>query len=145
MKGNSTKGRLLFMLRYLQQNTDDQHLVTTPDLLSALEFAGYPVDRKTLYDDISVLKTDFDIDIITEKHRGNEYFVGAREFEMPELKLLIDAVASSRFIFAKESMKLIDKLSSQASIWQKVDLEPRIKIGERIKAPETRIYSPLTS
>ena len=140
MENKSNKGRLLFLLRYLQQNTDDQYLVTTPALLSVLESAGYPVDRKTLYDDINVLKEDFDIDIITEKHRGNEYFIGGREFELPELKLLIDAVASSRFISAKESRKLIDKLSSQASIWQKGDLEPRITIGERIKAPETRIY-----
>lgn len=140
MKNKNTKGRLLFLLRYLRQNTDDQHLVTTPELLSALETAGYPADRKTLYDDIHILKEGFDIDIITEKHRGNEYFVGAREFELPELKLLIDAVASSRFISAKESRKQIDKLSSQASIWQNADLEPRITIGERIKVPETRIY-----
>lgn len=139
MKNKSNKGRLLFLLRYLQQNTDDQHLVTTPELLSALESAGYPADRKTLYDDIHVLREDFDIDIITEKHRGNEYFVGAREFGLPELKLLIDAVASSRFISARESRKLIDKLSSQASVWKK-DLEPRITIGKRVKAPETRIY-----
>lgn len=140
MENKSNKGRLLFLLRYLQQNTDDHHLVTTPELLSVLEAAGYPADRKTLYDDIHVLKEDFDIDIITEKHRGNEYFVGARELELPELKLLIDAVASSRFISARESRKLIDKLSSQASVWQKKDLEPRITIGERVKAPETRIY-----
>ena len=140
MKNKNTKGRLLFLLRYLQQNTDDQHLVTTPDLLSVLESAGHQVDRKTLYDDINVLKEDFDIDIITEKHRGNEYFIGGREFELPELKLLIDAVASSRFISARESRKLIDKLSSQVSVWHKEDLEPRITIGERIKAPVTRIY-----
>lgn len=140
MENKSNKGRLLFLLRYLQQNTDDHHLVTTPELLSVLETAGYPADRKTLYDDIYVLKEDFNIDIITEKHRGNEYFIGAQEFELPELKLLIDAVASSRFISARESRKLIDKLSSQASVWQKKDLEPRITIGERVKAPETRIY-----
>lgn len=140
MKNKNTKGRLLFLLRYLQQNTDDQHLVTTPDLLSVLESAGHQVDRKTLYDDINVLKEDFNIDIITEKHRGNEYFIGGREFELPELKLLIDAVASSRFISARESRKLIDKLSSQVSVWHKEDLEPRITIGERIKAPVTRIY-----
>ena len=76
MKNKNTQGRLLFLLRYLQQNTDDQHPVTTPDLLAALESSGYPVDWRTLYDDINVLETDFDIDIITEKHRGNEYFVG---------------------------------------------------------------------
>lgn len=140
MKNKNTKGRPLFLLRYLQQNTDDQHLVTTPDLLSVLESAGHQVDRKTLYDDINVLKEDFDIDIITEKHRGNEYFIGGREFELSELKLLIDAVASSRFISARESRKLIDKLSSQVSVWHKEDLEPRITIGERIKAPVTRIY-----
>ena len=73
MKNKNTQGRLLFLLRYLQQNTDDQHPVTTPDLLAALESSGYPVDWRTLYDDINVLETDFDIDIITEKHRGNEY------------------------------------------------------------------------
>ena len=100
---------------------------------------GYPVDRKTLYDDIHILKEDFDIDIIKEKHRRNEHFVGAREFELPKLKLLIDAVVSSRFISARESRKLIDKLSSQASIWQEQDLEPRITIDERVKALETRI------
>jgi len=94
-------------------------LVTTPDLLSILESAGYPVDRKTLYDDINVLKEDFDIDIITKKHRGNEYFIGGKEFELLELKILIDAVVSSRFISARESRKLIDKLYSQASVWHK--------------------------
>lgn len=140
MRKKSTKGRILFLLQYLQENMDDQHLVTTPVLLAAMETAGYSVDRKTLYDDINVLKTDFYIDIITEKHWGNEYFIGARTFELPELKFLIDTVASSRFISAKDSQKLIDKLSNQASRYQREDLEPRIRIGDRIKTTETGIY-----
>lgn len=140
MKDKDAKGHLLFLLRHLQQNTDDQHLVTTPDSFSVLEFANHRVDRKTFYDDINVLREDFDIDIITEKYRGSEYFISSRESELLELKLLINVAMSPGFTSIRENRRPIGKLSPRASVWHKKDLEPHITIDERIKALVIRVY-----
>lgn len=133
------KGRLLALQRYLYQYTDEQHPVTTQELIDAMEKFGYSANRKTIKDDIDTLGR-FDIDIITNISRGNSFFVGNRHFEVPELKLLVDAVSSSRFISAGKSEVLIDKISSMASNYQKDQIAPRIFISERIKMDNQQLY-----
>lgn len=133
------KGRLLALQQYLYQNTDENHPITTQELIDAMEMMGYSANRKTIKDDIDIL-TKFDIDIITNVSRGNSFFMGSRQFEIPELKLLVDAVSSSRFISAGKSENLIEKLTSLASVYQKEQITPRIFTADRIKTDNLQLY-----
>lgn len=100
---------------------------------------GYPGNRKTIKDDIDVLNR-FGLDIITNVSRGNSFYMASREFEIPELKLLVDAVSSSRFISAARSEQLIGKLIAMASEYEKEQITPRIFTGDRIKANNPHLY-----
>jgi predicted DNA-binding transcriptional regulator YafY len=133
------KGRLLALQQYLYHYTDENHPVSTQALIDAMEEMGYSANRKTIKDDIDTL-TKFDIDVITNVSRGNSFFMGSRRFEIPELKLLVDAVSSSRFISAGKSENLIEKLTSLASVYQKEQLTPRIFIADRIKTDNLQLY-----
>ncbi len=133
------KGRLLALREFLYKHTDESHPVSTQDLIDEMTRQGYPGNRKTIKDDIDVLNK-FGMDIITNVSRGNSFYVGSREFEIPELKLLVDAVSSSRFISAAKSEQLIDKLSALASEYEKEQIAPRIFTGDRIKANNPQLY-----
>lgn len=135
----SKKGRLLALQQYLYCYTDESHPITTQKLIDAMEEMGYSANRKTIKDDIDTL-TKFDVDIITNVSRGNSFFIGVRRFELPELKLLVDAVSSSRFISAGKSENLIEKLTSMTSIYQKNQITPRIFTAERIKTDNSQLY-----
>ncbi len=145
MRGNhmpeekNKKGRLLALQQHLNYYTDENHPLTTQELIDAMEKMGYSANRKTIKDDIDTL-TKFDIDIITNVSRGNSFFVGSRRFEMPELKLLVDAVSSSRFISAGKSENLIKKLTSLASIYQKEQIAPRLYTADRVKTDNSQLY-----
>lgn len=133
------KGRLLALRDYLYKYTDEQHPVSTQDLIDEMARQGYPGNRKTIKDDIDVLNK-FGMDIITNVSRGNSFYLASREFEIPELKLLVDAVSSSRFISAARSEQLIGKLSAMASDYEKEQIAPRIFTGDRIKANNPHLY-----
>ena len=91
------KDRTLYVLKYLWKNTDEDHPATVSDILAALENENIKVERHALMSDIEQL-TEFGIDIVCVKSSPNRYFIGQRSFELPELKLLVDEVESSRFI-----------------------------------------------
>ena len=114
-KGSNQKLKLYYLARIMLEKTDDEHMITMPEIKSALEAYGVTADRKSLYDDLEALRT-LGIDVVGEK-AGRNYFyhVGGKQFEIAELKLLVDAVASSRFITEKKSKDLIKKLSGLAS------------------------------
>ena len=133
------KGRLLALRDYLYKYTDEQHPVSTQDLIDEMTRQGYPGNRKTIKDDIDVLNK-FGMDIITNVSRGNSFYMASREFEIPELKLLVDAVSSSRFISAARSEQLIGKLTAMASEHEKQQITPRIFTGDRIKANNPHLY-----
>ena len=133
------KGRLLALREYLYKYTDEQHPVSTKDLIEEMANQGYPGNRKTIKDDIDVLNR-FGLDIITNVSRGNSFYMASREFEIPELKLLVDAVSSSRFISAARSEQLIGKLIAMASEYEKEQITPRIFTGDRIKANNPHLY-----
>ena len=133
------KGRLLALQQYMYQYTDENHPVTTQELIEEMGKLGYIANRKTIKDDIDIL-TKFDIDIVTNVSRGNSFFMGDRRFELPELKLLVDAVSSSRFISTGKSDVLIKKISSMASVYQQEQIEPRIYTADRIKTDNTQLY-----
>ena len=107
----NTKGRLLFLEHYLLENTDEMHPITAEKLIQIYEDNGYKANRSTIRDDIASLLTS-GIDVISEMAGKNKvFYIGSRLFELPEIKMLADAVASSRFITADKSEGLIVKLT----------------------------------
>ena len=133
------KGRLLALQQYLYRFTDENHPVTTQKLIDEMEEMGYSANRKTIKDDIDTL-IKFDTDIVTNVSRGNSFFMGSRHFEIPELKIFVDAVSSSRFISTGKSEKLIEKLTSLVSDYQKELLTPRMFTADRIKTDNPQLY-----
>lgn len=112
------KFRPLYILKILERYTDESHQLTTNEIVELLkENYDITTHRTTISADINLL-VDFGIDVITVKSSQNKYYIGSRRFEIPELKLLIDAVQSSKFITAKKSAMLVKKLLDMASIYQ---------------------------
>ena len=111
-KGTNQKLKLYYLAKIMVNNTDDEHAMTLQDIKNALEQYEITADRKSLYDDFNVLR-DMGIDILGEQ-RGRSYYyhVGKKKFELAELKLLVDAIQSSKFITVKKSHELIRKLES---------------------------------
>jgi len=108
------KNRILYIKRYLEEHTDENHPATIADIIDYLSGEGIPASRQTVAREIEEL-TEAGFDIICNAGRPSEYFCGERCFELPELKLLVDAVQASRFIPPRKAVKLIDKLSGFAS------------------------------
>ena len=134
-----SKSRLLYILKYLWQNTDDEHYATTADILAFLKGNGISCDRKTIPSDIQKL-CDMGMDIEEERSRENRYSLSSHLFTLPELKLLIDAVGSSKFITAKKSEELIEKLSQMSSVHQAAELKSNLYVSERVKPFNEQIY-----
>ena len=134
-----SKSRLLYILKYLWQNTDAEHYATTADILAFLKGNGISCDRKTIPGDIAKL-CDIGIDIEEERSRENRYSLSSHLFTLPELKLLIDAVESSKFITVKKSAELIEKLSQMTSIHQAAELKSNLYVSERVKPLNEQIY-----
>lgn len=131
--------RILHLLRFLYQHTDEEHPATAADIVRCWEEAGIQASRKSVYQDIALL-TDFGVDIICTKSTQNLYFLGSRIFELPEVKLLVDAVESSRFITRKKSVELISKLTSLASSYQARELNRPIYMDGTAKPDNEAIY-----
>ena len=106
METNNSKGRIIALYQLLMNETDEEHPMHSSMIMAKLQDQGYSISRNTLHDDLKVLKS-FDLDIVTVVSRDNSYFLGDRKFEMPELKMLVDAVSSSRIIPAQRSEELI--------------------------------------
>ena len=133
------KDRTLYVLKYLWKNTDEDHPATVSDILAALEAENIKVERHALMSDIEKL-TEFGIDIVCVKSSPNKYFIGQRTFELPELKLLVDAVESSRFISAAQSGRLVGKLCGVASTHQATELNRHLYIDGRVKSDSRTLY-----
>ena len=134
------KSRILFLQRYLYEYTDDEHSISTNDLISVLAENGFSANRKTVRDDVEMLcEAGYEI-LVDKDGKSNAYHFGSRTFELPELKMLVDAVSSSRFISAEKSDVLIKKLTSLASHYEAKDLTAKIFTAERIKADNGKIF-----
>ena len=138
MKHDSQNG-LLLLRQYLYQQTDEQHPVSVTDILAFWQQHGIQAGRKSVYTDIELLQ-NAGMDIVCVKSSQNKYFVGQRLFELPELKLLVDAVESSRFITEKKSTALIKKLGHLTSTAQAEQLNRRIYMGGTPKPENESIY-----
>lgn len=138
-KGANQKLKCMYLAKILLENTDEDNAMTMGDILAALEMYGIKAERKSIYDDIEALRV-FGIDIATRKGKSFEYFVAERDFQLPELKLLVDAVQSSKFITVRKSEQLIKKVERLASKKQAEQLQRQICIKNRVKTMNESIY-----
>lgn len=137
---NNTKARLLYVLRLLEQYSDEEHPLTTSDLISMLaEKYGISTHRITLKTDIETLQS-YGVDIEVINSSQNKYYISNRLFEFPELKLLIDTVESSKFITASKSKELVQKISSLTSKHNSELLVRNVSCEGRIKPGNEKIY-----
>ena len=136
---NESQQALLLLRQYLYQQTDEQHPASVTDILAFWQQHGIQAGRKSVYTDIELLQ-NAGMDIVCVKSTQNRYFVGERLFELPELKLLVDAVESSRFITEKKSTALIKKLGHLTSTAQAEQLNRRIYMGGTPKPENESIY-----
>lgn len=139
-KGDHQKLKMLYLVKIFTEETDDQHALTMAQIIEKLNSCGVNADRKTLYQDFEELRT-FGLDINAQQEgRSYRYYLGAREFELPELKLLVDAVQSAKFITDKKSSELIKKLESLVSRHEARQLQRQVMITGRIKSMNESIY-----
>ena len=131
--------RIIELLRFLYQQTDEAHAVTVSEMIEHLKSKGIPSVRQTVYTDLEALDTA-GIDIVQIKSTQNRYFIGSRIFEYPELKMLVDAVASSKVISAKKSQALIQKLGQLSSIQQAEQLQRLASLSSRVKPHNEKVY-----
>ena len=137
---SSQKLKLLYVMRYLVRSSDEAHPVTVQQIIDFLGGEGIPAERKSIYDDVEALRR-FGLDILQVKiGRQSGYYVGSREFELPELKLLVDSVQSSKFITHKKTLSLIRKIESLASVYEAQLLSRQVYVKNRIKTMNESIY-----
>jgi predicted DNA-binding transcriptional regulator YafY len=127
-------------MKLLLEKTDDSHYLTMKDIQAALAAYDIQAERKSIYDDMELLRK-YGLDIIGEPY-GREwiYYIGSREFELAELKLLVDAVQASKFITVKKSSSLIKKLGALTSESEAKQLQRQVYVADRIKTMNESIY-----
>ena len=135
-KSPNQKLKLLYLMRLFLERTDEAHPVTVPELIAALGQYGVSAERKSLYDDFEALR-HFGLDIV---QNGGKYYVGSRDFELPELKLLVDIVQSSKFITEKKTLSLIKKLEGLASVHDVRRLQREVYVRNRVKSMNESVY-----
>ena len=135
---NNHKMALLIMLKELLQKTDEDHTLNAAELIRILEKYGYNADRRTIYSNVEIL-SDFGIDV-QKKADAPGCFIASREFELPELKLLVDAVQASKFITEKKSEELIGKLMKLTNEQKASELNRSVYIRNRMKSGNEKVY-----
>ena len=138
-KSANQKLKLLYLLKIFLEYSDEEHPLTIADLIEHLAGYDIPAERKSIYSDVELLR-EYGIDIETVKAKSFGYYVASRDFELPELKLLVDAVQSSKFITKKKSSELISKIEAFASRYQAKNLERQVFVANRIKTMNESIY-----
>lgn len=139
-KGCNQKLKIIYLMKILLEKTDETHSITMSEIISSLDAYGISAERKSIYSDIDSLR-QYGLDIIGEQEdRAFRYHVGNRQFELAELKLLVDSVQSAKFITAKKSNELIKKIEGLASKYEALQLQRQVYTTERIKAANESIY-----
>ncbi|MCI5857996.1 MAG: WYL domain-containing protein [Agathobacter sp.] len=138
-KAPKQKQKLLYIAKYLTEHTDEHHCVSAPKLIAYLQANDIKAERKSIYDDIATL-CDFGYDIVRQEGPKGGYFLASRDFELAEVKLLVDLVQSSKFITTKKSRELIKKLERQVSRNDATALQRQVVVADRNKTANENIY-----
>lgn len=137
--GRNSKLKILYLMKILLEKTDETHSITMAEILENLRKYGIEAERKSIYSDIEQLK-EYGLDIVmTQANKNYHYQVISRQFELAELKLLVDSVQSARFITEKKSNDLIKKIESLASIYEAKELQHQVFVTERVKSKNEKI------
>ena len=139
-KSDNQKLKILYIRDYLEKNSHEDHPVRASELIYMLEHDhNILCERKTIYSDIEALK-DFGMDIVSTPGKNGGYYLASRNFELPEVKLLINAVQSSRYLTEKKSKELIEKLCDQCSIQDAGLVRRDVRVSGRVKSMNESIY-----
>lgn len=138
-KSTNQKLKLLYIAEYLKAKSDEDHPISAEELKNMLASHGIDSERKSIYNDIEALRL-FGMDIEISRGRSGGIMLLSKDFQLTELKLLVDAVQSSRFITEKKSYELIKKISSLASEHDRKELQRFVFISNRIKTENESIY-----
>ena len=140
-KQEGQKSKLLTLLRIFEQKTDEEHRLNVPQLVELLEQQNIFAERKSIYSDIETLRS-LGYDIQLQRGRGGGYWLASRTFELSELKLLVDAVQSSKVVSARTSSRLIHKLEALCSDYEGTQLQRQVYVDGRPKSDsQTLLYS----
>ena len=139
-KSDNQKLKIFYIKDYLERNSHAEHPVRAAQLIEILEKRyGIVCERKTIYSDIAALQ-DLGVDIVSIPGKNGGYYIASRNFEIPELKLLIDAVQSSRYLTEKKSRELIEKLCDQCSVHDARLVRRDVVVSGRVKSMNESIY-----
>ena len=138
-KSANQKLKLLYLMQYLLQKSDEKHPISIQQMIDELARHDIKAERKTLYDDMEALRL-FGLDIIQARGKTTGYYVGSRDFEVPELKLLVDSVQSSKFITEKKTLSLIKKIEGLASAYDAQLLQRQVYVRNRVKSMNESVY-----
>ena len=135
---NQTK-KIPLIIKMLREETDDEHGLTMTQIIEKLAEQGVEAERKSIYRDLDVLR-ECGYDVIKRSGRPTEYALGEREFEYPELLLLVDAVQSSRFLTKRKSQQLLQRIKGLTSIHQAEALDRHVHVERRIRTQNESVY-----
>lgn len=139
-QGSNQKLKLIYLMKILLEKTDETHSINMHEIISSLEAYGISAERKSIYTDMDILKV-YGMDIIGEQENRTYYYhIGNRQFELAELKLLVDSVQAAKFITAKKSNELIKKIEGFASKYEASQLHRQVYVAERVKTMNESIY-----
>lgn len=140
-RGTNQKFKFTYLMEIMQAKTDDEHSLTMPQIMDELEKYDVTAERKSIYADFADMTEKFGVEVIKEQiGRETYYHVGSRKFELAEVKLLIDAIQSSKFITQTKSRELITKIKSFVSEHQAKQLQRQVYINDRVKAMNESVY-----
>ena len=138
-KSDNQKLKILYILDYLQKNATDTRPVTAGELIAMLQTHGISAERKSIYSDVAALK-EYGVDILSRPGRNGGWYIGMRNFELPEIQLLVNAVQSSRFLTEKKSRELIDKLCTLCNEEDARALRRDVWVSGHVKSMNESIY-----
>ena len=139
-RGTNQKFKFYYTMKIMLEMTDEEHSITVPQIIKELEQYEITAERKSIYEDLHDMER-FGIEVMKEQiGRQTFYHVSAREFELPEAKLLIDAIQSSKFITRTKSRELIQKIKGFVSKYQARQLQRQVFIANRVKTMNESVY-----
>jgi len=141
MKREGQKMRLFALKAILERETDDHHGIGMERILELLrEEYGIEAERKSIYDDMRVLRESEFLDVTPPQGKDREYSVASRTFELPEIKMMIDSIQSSKFLSERKSRDLIRKIETLCSKYEANMLQREVVLANRVKSTNTKIY-----